>query len=82
MLDANDGFGLRLELRLFKKGILQKRNLYDWREEFKPPRGFGKYLLPAAKKGFAALGFTHADSLQLTFGGKNFLERIQFVCCS
>ena len=83
LLDANDGFGLAAGAKAIQKGIniAKKKGIcMIGVKNSSHPGALASILLPAAKKGFVALGFTHADSLQLTFGGKEaFLEQIQFV---
>ena len=87
LLDANDGFGLAAGAKAIKKGldVAKKKGIcIVGVKNSSHPGALASILLPAARKGFVALGFTHADSLQLTFGGKEafFGTRSNLFCCS
>jgi len=60
--------------------LRKKRNLYDRCKKLKSPWCLASIALHAAKKGFIAFAFTHADSLQLTFGGKNAFFGTNPIC--
>ena len=83
MLDANDGFGLAAGAKAIQKGIniANKKGIcMIGVKNSSHPGALASILLPAAKKGFVALGFTHADSLQLTFGGKEAFFGTNPIC--
>ena len=83
LLDANDGFGLAAGAKAIDKGIqvAKKKGIcMIGVKNSSHPGALASIAIKAAKKGFIAFAFTHADSLQLTYGGTQpFLEPIQFV---
>ena len=82
LLDANNAFGLAAGAKAIDKGIeiAQKRDLYDWCKNSSHPGALASIRLRAAKKGFIAFAFTHADSLQLTYGGKDSFFGTNPIC--
>ena len=81
MLDANDGFGLAAGAKAIKKGVdvAKKGICIVGVKNSSHPGALASILLPAAEKALA-LGFTHADSLQLTFGGKEAFFGTNPIC--
>lgn len=74
LLDANNGFGLAAGAKAIDKGmkIAKKKGIcMIGVKNSSHPGALASIALPAAKKGFIAFAFTHADSLQLTYGGKS-----------
>tara|TARA_Y100000022_G_C13230699_1_gene367188 strand:+ start:443 stop:1474 length:1032 start_codon:yes stop_codon:yes gene_type:complete len=83
LLDANDGFGLAAGAKAIKKGvdIAKKKGIcIVGVKNSSHPGALASILLPAARKGFVALGFTHADSLQLTYGSKEAFFGTNPIC--
>ena len=83
LLDADDGFGLAAGAKAIEKGINVAKNKGICMVGVKNsshPGALASILLPAAKKGFVALAFTHADSLQLTYGGKEAFFGTNPIC--
>lgn len=73
LLDANNGFGLAAGVKAINKGmeVAKKKGIcMIGVKNSSHPGALASIALPAAKKGFIAFAFTHADSLQLTFGGR------------
>ncbi len=73
LLDADNSFGLAAGVMAIKKGIqiAKKKGIcMVGVKNSSHPGALASIALPAARKGFIAFAFTHADSLQLTFGGK------------
>ena len=74
LLDADNGFGLSAGYIAVKKcveiartygvGVVGVKNSSH-------PGALASIVLEQAKKGYLIFGFTHADSLQLTYGGTN-----------
>jgi len=74
LLDADNGFGLSAGYVAVKKcveiakingaGVVGVKNSSH-------PGALASIVLEQAKKGYLIFGFTHADSLQLTYGGTN-----------
>ncbi len=72
LLDANDGFGLAAGAKAIEKGIqvAKKKGIcMIGVKNSSHPGALASIAIKAAKKGFIAFAFTHADSLQLTYGG-------------
>ncbi len=72
LLDANDGFGLAAGAMAIEKGIqvAKKKGIcMIGVKNSSHPGALASIAIKAAKKGFIAFAFTHADSLQLTYGG-------------
>jgi len=83
LLDANDGFGLAAGAKAIEKGVkvAKKKGIcMIGVKNSSHPGALASILLPAAKKGFIALAFTHADSLQLTYGGKEAFFGTNPIC--
>ena len=73
LLDADNGFGLAAGVKAIDKGmqVAQKKGIcMIGVKNSSHPGALASIALPAAKKGFIAFAFTHADSLQLTYGGR------------
>ena len=73
LLDADNGFGLAAGAKAIDKGmkIAKKKGIcMVGVKNSSHPGALASIALPAAKKGFIVFAFTHADSLQLTYGGK------------
>ena len=73
LLDANNAYGIAAGFKAIEKGISEAKKKGICMVGVKNsshPGALASIALRAAKKGFIAFAFTHADSLQLTFGGK------------
>ena len=73
LLDADNGFGIAAGYKAIEKGMLvakKKGICMVGVKNSSHPGALASIALRAAKNGFIAFAFTHADSLQLTFGGK------------
>ena len=73
LLDAKNGFGLAAGAKAIEKGmqVANKKGIcMIGVKNSSHPGALASIALPAARKGFIAFAFTHADSLQLTYGGK------------
>ena len=83
LLDANNAFGLAAGAKAIDKGIeiAQKKGIcMIGVKNSSHPGALASIALRAAKKGFIAFAFTHADSLQLTYGGKDSFFGTNPIC--
>ncbi len=83
LLDADNGYGLAAGAKAVQKGIniAKKKGIcMIGVKNSSHPGALASIVLPAAKKGFIALAFTHADSLQLTYGGNRSFFGTNPIC--
>lgn len=83
MLDADDGFGIAAGCKAIDKGIqVAKKNGICMIGVINSshPGAMASIALRAAKSGYIAFAFTHADPLQLTFGGKRAFFGTNPIC--
>jgi len=83
LLDANNGFGLAAGVKAIEKGmkVAQKKGIcMIGVKNSSHPGALASIALNAARKGFIAFAFTHADSLQLTYGGEKAFFGTNPIC--
>ena len=83
LLDADNGYGIAAGFKAIDKGIevAKKKGIcMVGVKNSSLPGALASITLRAAKKGFVAFAFTHADALQLTFGGKKAFFGTNPIC--
>ena len=83
LLDADNGYGIAAGFKAVDKGIevAKKKGIcMVGVKNSSHPGALASIALRAAKKGFIAFAFTHADSLQLTYGGRQAFFGTNPIC--